>query len=494
MPTPAPDNTALLALANALAPYLQQGAYKAATGTPVNPYLHGPGGLFGVSGLERDVISTRIAPQGLAGRLPAYADTKMYPLFAYISGYQDTSGSNATTVCSTPKTAGAMKNCLQTAEFGRYSFQTREMEINRVGQVNDRGEFLDLQVLNDPLVDELGGAIWPSLPQQSQILAGRELVARMLEVGVAFQNTLVRQVYTGNPTNNSAGGGYKEFPGLDILIGTAKYDALTGTACPSLASDIKSLNSGNISTTLSTTNDIVNVMTYMARYLRWNADHMNFGETKWVITMRKDLFYELTALWPCSYLTYRCQFRATDGTIHLNVDAAEQVRMRDAMRAGRYLLIDGEQYEVVLDDGIIEENRSAAPTVIPIGGYRSDIYFIPMTVRGNIPVTYWQYFDYNAGNGTMSAVQDSRIQQFWSDGGRYMWVSEFTRWCVLMTSKIEPRIILRTPQLAGRIQDVVYVPLQHMRDALPSDYYFVDGGVSTARAAPSYYSDWHVPA
>lgn len=463
--------------------------FKAASGEPIGPYMHGPGGLFGVSGIERDVFSTRIQARGLAARLPAMGNTSMYPLFAYITGYQDVSGTNPSGVCATPQTAGAMKNCLQTAVFGRKAFQTRELEVNRVGQLNNRGEFIDLQVVNDPLVPQIGGSIFPNIPEQGQILAGREMLARMLEVGVAFSNWFLRKLYDGNPVNNTAGGGYKEFPGLDILIGTTKVDALTNIACPSLASDIKSFNQGRVDT-ITTGNDIVNVVTYMARYLRHNAEFMGFGDTKWVLTMRADLFYELTAVWPCSYLTYRCAFRNTDGTQIVNVSASDQIAMRDAMRAGNYLLIDGVQYEVVIDDGIVENNRSSAPTQIPIGGYSSDIYFVPLTVRGGIPVTYWEYFDYD--KGSMQSVQDGHYtNEFWTDGGKYMWSKQAnTGWCTLLWAKIEPRVILRTPQLAGRIQDVVYVPLQHVRDSLPGDYYFVNGGVSTARAAPSYYKEW----
>lgn len=464
-----------------------QTSYKAASGTVSLPYYTGPGGLFGVSGLEQDFISTRVAPVGgLAARLAAYPDDKAAPLFAYLTGYRDVTGTNPTNVCDTPQTAGPGKSCLQTAQFGRYTFQTREVEINRVGLRNDRGEFMDYNVVNDPLITDLGGAIFPHLPAQDQVLKGRELIARMVEVGVAFQNRLVRQVYTGNPANNTAGGGYREFPGLDILIGTTKVDAITNTACPSLASDIKNFNYGRVDAT-NLNPDIVHVVTQMMRYLKRNASAMGFDPTTWVITMRNDLFYELTAIWPCSYLTYRCQFRATDGTIVQNVNAADQVAMRDAMRAGRYLIIDGAQIEVVIDDGIIEHNRSGNP-LIPIGGFSSDIYFVPLTVRGNYPVTFWQFFNFD--QGPMEAARDGRLNNFWTDAGRYLWVSEYTRWCVLLTSKIEPRVILRTPQLAGRITNVAYVPLQHVRDALPTDYYFVDGGVQTPRAAPSYYTEW----
>lgn len=466
-----------------------QAVYKHTTpsGTPSTPYMHGPGGLFGVAGLERDVISTRVQPRGLASVLPVRLSTKMNPLYAYITGFRDVSGSNPTTVCSDGQTAGPLKNCIQTAQFGRYTFMTRELEVNRVGQQTDRAEFFDLRLVNDPLVQQMGG-LFPGLPAQDQILAGREMVERMLEVGVAFQNKLVRQLYTGNPANNAAGGGYKEFPGLDILIGTNKVDALTNTDCPSLDSDVKDFNYGKVDAD-NLNPDIVNVATYLYRYLTHNAEQMGFGETRWAITMRNDLFYELTAIWPCSYLTYRCKFRASDGTVVNNVNAADQVAMRDTMRRGRYLLIDGDEIPVVIDDGIVEES-SGDTNRVSIGCYASDIYFIPLTVRGGYQVTFWEAFDY--ANGTMQAIRDGRYDtDFWTDGGRYLWHKKPpTNWCVQLISKIEPRIILLTPHLAGRITNVQYCPLQHTRDSLPSDDYFVNGGVYTPRAAPSLYSDW----
>lgn len=482
------------ALAAALAPYLTGSkslipGQKSASGTPVSPYLHGPGGLFGVSGIERDVISTRVAPTGLASVLPVFKTDETNPLYAYITGYLDATGTTPNGVCDTPQTAGSIKNCLQTAQFGRYSFQTRELEVNRIGQRNDRGEFVDLQIVNDPLVPELGGAIFPSLPEQSQILAGREMLSRMVEVGVAFQNKLVRQVYSGNPTNNKAGGGYKEFPGLDVLISTNKEDALTRSACPSLYSTLLNFNYGRVDTVTSA-NDIVAVITAAYRQVRSNADRMQFGATEWAITMRLDAFWEITRVWPCSYLTYRCQFRATDGTIVQNVSATDQVAMRDAMRNNKYLLIDGEQINVIIDDGIIEHNKSGNAN-IAIGGFSSDIYLVPLTVRGGLPVTFWQVFDYSK---SLTAAQDGHYTtEFWTDGGNYLWAKQpNTQWCVLLSSKIEPRLVLRTPHLAARIMNVQYVPILHTRDAEPSDYYFVDGGVSTARAAPSYYSDWNL--
>src|SRR3990167_1426759 len=133
------------------------------SGTPSTPYYTGPGGLFGVQGLERDVISTRVQPKGIAGVLPARGSMLTNPLFAYITGFLDVTGSVADGVCDDPQTAGPGKSCIQTAAYGRYSFLTRELELNRVGQQIDRGEFLDLRIINDPLLQSMGSIVQPNV-------------------------------------------------------------------------------------------------------------------------------------------------------------------------------------------------------------------------------------------------------------------------------------------------------------------------------------------
>jgi hypothetical protein len=461
------------------------------SGTPSTPYYYGPNGLFGVDGLERDLISTRVQPRGISGLLPAYGSMVTNPLYPYLTGFLPASGSNPSGVCDDPKIAGAGKSCIQTAVFGRYTLATRELEVNRVGQQTDRGEFQDLTLMNDPFAEQLGGIFAQqfALGRQSAKMLGSEMLMRFLEVGVSFQNMLAPQVFVGNPDNNSAGGGYKEFPGLDILIGTNKKDALSGQACPSLNSDIKDFNYGLVDAT-NLNPDIVNMVTYMMRFLRHNASSMNFGEVSWVIAMREDLFYELTAVWPCSYLTYRCQFRTTDGTVVENVSATDQIAMRDAMRNGSYLIIDGKQYPVVIDDAI-EEDSSSTTNKLTQSTYASDIYFIPLTVMGGRPVTYFEYLDY--AQGALPAIEQGRAQSFfWSDGGRFLWhLQPPINWCIKHIAKIEPRLVLRTPHLAGRITNVAYRPLQHTRDAFPGQSYFVNGGVTTGHGAPSLYSDWN---
>jgi len=456
------------------------------TGVPSTPYVNGPGGLFGVSGLERDVISTRVQPMGLAGLLPAMPSDLTDPLYPYLTGFRAGSGSNPSTACADCPTAGSMKSCIQTAPFGKICVMTREAEINRIGQVTDRGEFMDLRILNDPLVRDLGG-IFPSLPEQGQVLAGRDMLARMLEVGVYLQNTLSRLLWTGTPANN-LGTGYREFIGLDMLIGTNKVDALTNTDCPSLDSDVKDFKYQRVDELAPA--DIVLVISEMWKYLSFKDTRQGFAPVKRVLVGRADLFWELTAIWPCRYFTDRCQVIDTAGIDTVpTLDAAAMSRFRDEMRNGMFLLINGERVPYIIDDGILELS-SADTNQLSAGEFASDLYFVPLTIMGGTPVTFWQYFDY--AKGPMSAVNDGRLGTFyWTDGGRYLWhVKPPLNWCVQQIVKIEPRIILRTPQLAGNLQNVAYRPLQHLPDSNPADDYFIDGGVYSPRPGPSLYNDY----
>lgn len=461
------------------------------SGTPSYPYIHGPGGAFSTPGLSRDIISTRVEPKGLASALPARGSVQVQPLFPYITGFKAPTGSNPSNVCDDPKTAGPLKTCWQTAEFGRYSFQSRELEVNRVGQRVNRGEFDDFVFVNPLIGPSEGGGNEMTMPASARgrVLLANEMRMRMLEMGIDFQDVLTQQVYTGNPSNNSAGGGYQEFPGLDILIGTTKIDAKTGTPCASLASDIKNFQYDLVSAGGGQT--IVNVLTYMMRMLAWNASRMNFGGTEFALVMRPQLFNELSAVWPCAYMTYGCGVQPNTQT-NLMVGANDQLNLRDSMRNDRFIPIDGIRYRVILDDAIPEDNRTDN-ALIPITGFASDIYVVPLTIRGGtMPALYWEYFDYSATNGTMEAIREAGFDNsYWTDGGKYLWARKpIVNWCTQVIAKTEPRLVLLTPHLAGRVLNVSYNPLQHERDSHFSDMYFVDGGVET-RSGDRLYSDWN---
>lgn len=459
-------------------------------GAPVGPYVHGPGGLFGVRGLERDIISTHTQITGSLGEMiPAMSSIDTDPLFPYITGFLRSDQQEKNGVCDDPEEAAPFKTCIQTTVFGRKEYKTRQVEINRIGQRINRGEFLDLNVVNDPLVNQMGGLMsgFFGLGNQQAALAGREMLMRILEVGVAYQRWFCPQVYTGNPANSSAGGGYKEFMGLDLLIGKNKVDALTGTTCPSLYSDIKDMNYQAVSS--STDPNIVRVLSTMIWILESKARQQNMLPVDLRLVMRTPLFYELTRYWPCQYNTDGCSVGQSN-TQEVNMQDA--VRFRDEMRNGRFLMIDGRRFPVILDDCVPEENHADSNS-IALGGFASDIYIVPFSARGGtIRTLYWEYFDYSAG--ALPASRDARLPfWFWSDGGAFLWgLKAPDNWCLEIISKVEPRLILRTPQLAGRLTNVQYVPLQHPDDPLPSQDYHVNGGVKTGYPHSSPFSEYNL--
>lgn len=464
-------------------------------GAPIGPYIHGPGGLFGVRGLERDVISTHTQFTGSLGEmLPMRASIDQTPLFPYITGFLRSDEKEKNAVCDNPPEANHFKTCIQTTVFGRKEFMTRQVEINRIGQRINRGEFLDLQIVNGPLVEQMGGLMsnFFGLSNQSSILAGREMVGRMVEMGVAFQRWFCPTVYTGNPANSSAGGGYQEFSGLDLLIGTNKIDAITGQSCPSLYSDVKDFSYRQVDST--TDPDLVKTITTMMRILNRKAATQGMAPADIRLVMREPLFYAITEIWPCRYNTYRCSVIDNASVIDPvpNLDSAAMVRMRDEMRAGQFLVIDGRRVPVIVDDCISEENNADNGT-IPAGGFASDIYFVPFSARGgSISTLYWEYYDYRRDVlPDIAGVRGGTY--FWSDNGAFLWgLKPPDNWCLEVIAKTEPRLILRTPQLAGRLQNVVYVPLQHTDDPLPSQDYHVNGGVVTGYPSSSPYAEWNI--
>ncbi|KKK84070.1 hypothetical protein LCGC14_2787050, partial [marine sediment metagenome] len=206
-----------------------------------------------------------------------------------------------------------------------------------------------------------------------------------------------------------------------------------------------------------------------------------------ILVMRPELFDELTKIWPVRYyqeaLNEIASFQANGGRVFL--DGRETTEFRDEMRQGMFLPIRGQRFTVVLDNTIAETQ----PTV---GVFESEIYVVPMNVLGGIPVTYLETFNYNAGNVRevvgFGGLNNSRYTT--SDGGRFLWWSSYTNTCVDWRWLLEYRLILRTPQIAGRIQNIRYQPLVKSRSWDPDDTsFFFDGGVNSY-AGSSYYNDW----
>lgn len=462
---------------------MQTAMHTKAPGNQHNAALLGqPGGMFSTTGLNNDIISTHISPRGLGAMIPAFGSDVDDPRFGFLTGFSDDIGSEAVYPCDDAPT-GYMKAATLTAAFGRLMRQTNTIEVDKLLH-RKRGTNTNLRLLNSMLTGNVGLDMSGMTDADIMNLVVK---AEMVSVGVRLERKLAKIFWAGAVGNATAHGGYKEFPGLDAQIATGQVDAESNTAVPSADSMIYNYGYSDVD---SSAKDIVEYMSMMEYQLRDIAERTNMNPVTWAVVMRPELWFELSAIWACRYLTHRCAAPGVTG-FSINVTGSEQIAMRDDMRNNRYIIINGSRYAVVLDDGIFEHTNINNASV-PAGNWASSIYFVPLRVRGNFPVLYWEHIDYGQLPAQLAPLgAGQRNTPFWSDGGRYLWVYRENGYCFDLQVKTEPRIILRTPHLAGKIQSVRYSPMEHLRSPFPDNPYWKNGGVSFRPEDTDGYAIWN---
>lgn len=458
---------------------------KAPTTVNTAPLLFGDGGLFNTPGLERDIITAYVRPHGLETKLPKLASITENPIFGSITGIQGDGASPATDPCD-DNPSGFLKGCNLTAQFGRLAFDTNTIEFDKVMLQVNRGVTTDLT---------LRGRLLGMTDMNPQGLSDSDVLdivtaAEMVKVGMLMQRGnnsgsvgLNRQLWQGAIANNTSGGGYKEFPGLDAQIATGQVDANTGVACDAMDSDVKDFNFNNIDGTDG--NDIVEFLSMVEFFEVKGASDMGLDPVEWILALRPEAWQELTAIWPIAYNTNRGA-SAANNSAEVNVIGNTMIEQRDRMRRSMTIDINGRSYPVVTDTGIAETTNITNGNV-PAGQFASSIYFVPLTITGGFPVTYIEYVDYRRGARDIALLRNNN--HFWTDRGIFSWALEQIKWCYKLSLKTEQRVILRTPQLAARIDNVLYAPLQHLRDNDPNSPYNVNGGTSL-RSADATFAVW----
>lgn len=446
---------------------------KAVGGVMTANKLHGLNGLWS-SVSERDVVSAHIRPTGISNILTAIADVMEDKRFGILTGYTAADGDEPTNACDDAP-SGFVKGCNLTARFGMLRRDTNEIEINKTMLRINRGDFVDLQLRGQVLglsnlspqnIDQAGilNILTKSEMVTASVLAEREL------------NTQMWQGTWGVGT---------QFPGLDSQIATGQVDADTGVACPAADSDVKDFAYDDVE---GGGRSIVEYVSMLEWYIFFNARRMGLLPADWVWAMRPELWQVFTEVWPCQYNTNKCATSVIGDQSRTVIDGRENIAERDAMRQGMTFEVNGRRYPVVVDDGIYEAN-STNDANLAAGEYASTIYFVPLSVAGGLTATWREYLDYrNAFVASNVALLDNR-QDFWTDDGIFLWAIENQKYCYKISLKTEQRVILRTPQLAGKIQNVKYVPLQHLRSSDANSEYFFDGGVSV-RNAGTFSAVW----
>jgi hypothetical protein len=444
-------------------------------------FLHGPGGLLTYPGVDPAVTNAVIGTlPGIINTLPTSASRFGTPVFETITGISEPGGEEKDEPCDDALVGGVISGCKHTFPFGRLERRTRQVEINQLGLLNDRAEPQDLRLiggasLTTPWLDSTFG----------QNAMNSEIDRLFFERAVSFNRALSQMSWSGNPVHNTPGGGYKEFAGIELLLSktTGWADAETGVDCIATAPDIKEFNCARLDA-----NDngaaLVRALTYMVRQTRTIAERTGLMPVNWAFAMRPNLFYEVTNIWPCAYLTNVC---STNDSYTYNIELSAQAEMRDSMRTGRYLLVDGVRIPVILDD-LIPERTQGDDGRVTSGCFCSDIYLLPFSVLGGRAVLYLEHFDYS--NRELAAAAGNPMAGYSvTANGAFLETASKKNWCIQWQAKIEPRLILKTPQLAGKLQNVQYCPLQVPPHPFPDDPYYRNGG-ETSRPGPSLFNPW----
>ncbi len=448
--------------------------------TVPNAQYYGPGGFMSTPALENPVISTHIRPSGLDEYLPAFPTTVVNPLYPVFTGVTEGVGAEPATVCDDGPTA-MLKGATLTSVFGRIMRSTPVMDKGQLSETV-RGQTTELSLL------AAQGAP-PGKLSPGNLAIPTDDILRYATRGAFFaaatllQRELSKMMWTGNPaSNNPAFDGYREFPGLDLQIRTGIVDALSGVAVPSLDSYVKNANYANVGSY-----GIVAELEDLEARLR-NRALNHFGGAEFALVMLPEMWDELTKIWPIQYNTTPGMYvmpGASNVSVSINADA--MVTARDEMRRTRRITINGYDYPVILDHGIKEETKADVGS-LPAGGYASTIYFIPLSVAGGFPVTRIEYLDFRVGIGEEQRA-GLNTGLVWTDDGRYIWSAKEEHTCFWFRARIEPRVVLHTPHLAGKIQRLLITPRSHYESPYPDSAYHVNGGLSV-RPQESLFTPW----
>jgi hypothetical protein len=477
------------------APPMQVGQKHDTTTAPSGPYGHGVGGLFSMPGQDARIFSAMLQPVNtILNDLPVLTadpipgagyggyQQEFFTTVTGVTASQQTDANQPTAECSPFPEGGLLKVCTLVSPYGRYGASLPTLNLETLGMLANPADPTYLQLMNMAQPDA-----GPSLPGGMQGILYNEFTKRAFTAVHGYAQYVSRKIWNGDPALSAASNRWRDVLGLNTQINAGnKRDAISNTLCTAMDSDVKDFGYQQIT---GTVNDIVRYMDMMFAYLNWNASQAGMGNVRWKIYMRPQLFDEIAKIWPIRY--YQEAMLQVNNFTNARFNFGSEVAdLRDRMRAEAFIPLRGMRVEVGLDEGIAERNSTTNAQLTP-GQFASDIYFVPLTVLGGVPVTYLEPFN-QANAITEAVIREGRVlNTFTSDGGQYRWYTRQTDNCVSWSFVSQFRIVVRTPQLAGRITNVAYAPLQHFRSAYNDEVsYFSNGGRTNNPVTPSYYSEW----
>lgn len=421
-------------------------------------------GLLSDYGVRPDMYTTAPRTDSLFANIPLVPSDILDEKIEILTGVTDVQGENATGFCATPPTLGNLKVCQQISTYGKFFLGSGVIDLTTVGSLLNRAD-TPRNLLNSGRVDN---RLVPDVLRNMPLDTRDERASLMYTAGFGIERAFDRVSVTGSTANsggNAETGFITEFNGLDQLVKTGYVDAQTSQACP--AADSKVITFGaNINNTIAGGDgrDLVEALTDLY-YAQFDLSDMVGLQTDFAFFMTRAMFRVVSEVWACNYTTSRC----SQGDFSLNVYANDVVAMRDSMRNDRYLLIGGVRVPVLFGAGIPQGGGVTA------NQFTQDIYLLPLRANG-APTLYMDYFPMD--NQYVQRFADMMPERTYMNNGLYAVSPSRTQNCIQFSFAAKPRLILRTPFLAGRLDDVTFTDLRGTRTPYPDQSFYANGGVT----------------
>lgn len=394
-------------------------------------------GAFSAPGVREQMYSALVRPQSILSLCEIRPSVFEQEIVEVMTGQTAGSGSNAATYCDDPPEAGQLATAQILKRFGSYFTETTVQRLPQVGALRNRAD-VPREILN---AGPSGAPFMPDLLFRLQDTRDQVSVA-LYRLGVEFERTLVKVVQSGNNATahtSTQRGWTAEFDGLDQWVKTG-YTDVNGASAEALNSSVTSYNN-----TLSGT--IVTSVTDMVFTCTTNAVNVGMDGTQFAFVMRPELHRALVDVWADQYSVVR-----TTGAQYeeANRNSVEIAQLADAMLRGRYLTVLGVDYPVVYSHGM-EFTKVSGTNV-----YRSDILFLPVSYAGK-RLLVLEYFDMSNPYFQSMANLTGNIQIINNGMFALGAVGDAdSAFCSKLQLAARPRLLLETPFMAGRIDDISF--------------------------------------
>ena len=453
-----------------------------ASTTLYTPTLQGPFqgsttqfGLFTYPGVRPDRFSAMARPYSFAQALGAPMASEFYEeILSVLLGVSTASGTNAAGWCGNPPEVGSAKECKQAFYWGQYHVKTQLNAVPEIGQLRNRSD-IPGSVMPGFTVPEMRNPLVPDLFYRLTDTRS-QLAYELWKLGVEFERTIDVVAVAGDNTQAYTAtehGWTTEPTGIDSMIKTGYTDVKTSQVCAAMDSVVITFGA-DVGATIpsepaASQRNITIAISELVRAVKNRARKMGYGpNVSWYFLMREEAFHRVVEEYSCSYATYRCTSSNAGQPFNTDTTATNQLRLQ--MMAGQYLLVDGVPVPVVFSEGIPQTNSS--------GTFTSDIYLIPDTWNGR-KLTYLQYFPMDNPYATeFRTFADADDITVLNNG---LWIAgvNSTGLCKEYEFGCKMRLIMETPFLAGRLDNVSYYFTTEIRNALPGSSFYADGPGNT---------------